>query len=190
MQTVGERSRRDEGGSGMSRAFAPVVLLAGLMAACSGGNPPPPVSGSARPAESDLRAVSTREGVGGPADPDDPAEPGIGDLPRLARYVFRVMGRHEEVCPFSNPLPDTLHFALEVDVRAGRMTRVVLGHVGVEQGAAVRTLERNEWPSGLVTYLACLEPHLEALPMDPSPADGTYEAAYSFPGLPGGSPTP
>jgi hypothetical protein len=77
-----------------------------------------------------------------------------------------------------------------VDVRAGRMTRVVLGHVGVEQGTAVRTLARDEWPSGLVAYLGCLEPHLEALAMDPSPADGTYEAAYSFPGLPGGSPTP
>jgi hypothetical protein len=126
------------------------------------------------------------------ADPDDPREPGISDLARLARYVFKAMQAHEEVCRFENPFRDRLHFALEVELKAGRMTRVGLGHVGVEPEGAreARTLAKKGWPRELTSYVVCLEPHLEAVVMDPSPADGSYEPLYSFSGSPAGRATP
>ena len=48
------------------------------------------------------------------------------------------MQRHEEVCPFDNPFRDRLHFALEIEVKGGRMARVGLGHVGLEPEAGAR----------------------------------------------------
>jgi hypothetical protein len=126
------------------------------------------------------------------ADPDDPAEPGISDLARLARYVFRTMQRHEEACPFDNPLRDPLHFALEIEVKGGRMTRVGVGHVGVEPAGAseARPLAAAQWPRALTTYVTCLEPHLKAVTMAPSPADGVYEPVYRFGGRETGQPAP
>jgi hypothetical protein len=126
------------------------------------------------------------------SDPDDPAEPGISDLARLARYVFRTMQRHEETCPFDNPLRDPLHFALEIEVKGGRMTRVGVGHVGVEPAGAreARTLAAAHWPPALTAYVACLEPHLKAVTMAPSPDDGVYEPVYSFGGRATGEPAP
>ncbi len=127
-----------------------------------------------------------------PADPDDPAEPGIGDLPRLARYVFRAMQAHEEVCPFDNPFRERVHFALAVDVKGGRITGVALGNVGVEPagGAEARTLAKAQWPRELTGYVTCLAPHLEAVEMDPAPADGSYDPAYAFSGRAGGRAAP
>ena len=126
------------------------------------------------------------------ADPDDPAEPGIPDLARLARYVFKTMQRHEEACPFDNPFRDRLHFALGVEVKAGRMTRVGLGHVGFEPvaGGEERTLTEAQWPRELTAYVACLAPHLQAVAMAPSPADGSYEPAYAFGGRADGRAAP
>ncbi len=126
------------------------------------------------------------------ADPDDPAEPGISDLARLARYVFRTMQGHEEVCPFDNPFRDRLHFALEIEVKSGRVARVGLGHVGVEPEGAreARTLAKGGWPRELTTYVACLEPHLKSVVMAPSPADGSYEPVYSFSASPAGRGEP
>jgi hypothetical protein len=126
------------------------------------------------------------------ADPDDPREPGISDLARLARYVYKTMQAHEAVCPFENPFRDRLHFALEIEVKAGRMTRVGLGQVGIEPegGGNARTLASKARPRELTSYAACLEPHLEAVVMDPSPADGSYEPLYSFSGSPAGRATP
>jgi len=125
-------------------------------------------------------------------DPDDPAEPGIGDLARLARYVFKTMQRHEEVCPFANPFRDRLHFALTVEVKGGRMTRVALGHVGVEPAGAseARPLAAAQWPRELTGYVTCLAPHLQAVAMDPAPADGPYEPVYAFGGREDGRPAP
>ncbi len=127
-----------------------------------------------------------------PADPDDPAEPGIGDLPRLARYVFKVMQAHEEVCPFDNPFRERVHFALAVDVKGGRITRVGLENVGVEPagGATARTLARAQWPVEITGYVKCLAPHLEAVEMDPAPADGSYAPAYAFSGRAAGRAAP
>jgi hypothetical protein len=180
-----------------SRALALLPLL--LLVAC-GGEPPPPVSGFATPAPStsELRPWSSREQPGAAAeqdttvtpDPNDPAEPGIGDLPRLARYVFRVMGSHGEVCDFENPFRDPVHFALDVEVRQGRIVRVGLGHAGLEEQGSVQPLAPSELPKELTEYVACLAPHLEAVEMDPAPADGSYEPAYSFGGQPAGKPRP
>jgi hypothetical protein len=113
-------------------------------------------------------------------DPNDPTEPGIGDLPRLARYVFRVMGSHDEVCAFDNPFPDRVHFALDLEVRGGRIVRVGIGHAGLEGKGGVRSLAPSDWPRELREYVFCLTPHLEEVVMDPSPADGAYGPAYSF----------
>lgn len=177
---------------------APTLLPLLLLFACS-GEPPRPVTDFASPAPSEppLRPLSSREDIGaaaGPSgstavpDPNDPAEPGIGDLPRLARYVFRVMGSHDEVCPFENPYRDSIHFALDVEVRAGRIVRVGLGQAGLGPEDGLQPLAPSEWPRELTEYVACLTPHLKAVAMDPAPADGSYEPAYSFGGRPGGRP--
>jgi hypothetical protein len=178
---------------------APTLVTLLLLAACS-GEPPRPVTDFASPAPSAsaLRPLSSRdrsEAVAGPADaaapdPNDPAEPGIGDLPRLARYVFRVMGSHDEVCPFENPYRDRLRFALDLEVKEGRIVRVVLGHVGLGPEEQLQSLGPSQWPRELTGYVACLAPHLEAVVMDPAPTDGAYEPAYSFAGRPGGRAEP
>jgi hypothetical protein len=160
-----------------ARAAATAMVLAAL-AACSGSPPPPVPVASATPPPA----------AAGPIDAVDPAEPGISDLARLARYVFRTMQRHEDVCPFENPFRDQVHFALAVEVKAGRMARVSLGHLGhaPEGGGQAHPVPREQFPPELMRYVSCLEPHLEAVVMSPSPADGAYEPAYSFPGNPAG----
>jgi len=159
----------------------PLLLLS---VACTDRDAPKPVP---------VPDEGTRAAAPAPAvDPDDPAEPGIGDLARLARYVFKTMQRHEEVCPFDNPLRDRLHFALAVEVKGGRMTRVALEHVGVEPAGATeaRPLGAERWPRELTGYVTCLAPHLQAVAMDPAPADGSYEPAYAFAGRESGRPAP
>jgi len=163
------------------------LILATLLAAvaCTDRDAPRPVP---VPDERAAAAAPPPAAV----DPDDPAEPGISDLARLARYVFRTMQRHEEVCPFDNPFRDQLHFALAIEVKGGRMARVGLGHVGLEPaaGGEARTLAQAQWPRELTGYVACLAPHLQAVAMAPSPADGSYEPAYSFSGRERGRPAP
>jgi hypothetical protein len=163
----------------------PLALLPLLLAlSCTDRDAPKPVP---------VSQEGTRAAVPSPpADPDDPAEPGIGDLPRLARYVYKAMQAHEEVCPFANPFRERVHFALVVDVEGGRITRVGLGHVGVEpaDGTAARTLANAQWPRELAAYVTCLAPHLEAVAMNPAPADGSYEPAYAFSGREDGRPAP
>ncbi len=163
----------------------PLLLLPLLLAvSCTDRDAPKPVP---VPQEGTRAAVPSP-----PADRDDPAEPGIGDLPRLARYVFKTMQAHQEVCPFDNPFRERLHFALAVDVRGGRITRVGLGHVGVEPagGTEARTLAKAQWPREITGYVTCLGPHLEAMEMDPAPADGSYEPAYAFSGRVDGRAAP
>jgi hypothetical protein len=164
----------------------PLSLLLPLLlaASCTDRDAPKPVPVS----HEGTRAAAPSP----PAGPDDPAEPGIGDLPRLARYVFTAMQAHEEVCPFDNPFRERVHFALAIDVEGGRITRVGLEHVGVEpaDGTAARTLAKAHWPRELAAYVACLGPHLEAVEMNPAPADGSYEPAYAFSGREDGRPAP
>src|SRR5512143_4304194 len=155
----------------MTRSLTILLLL--LCLSCTDRDAPKPVP---------VPQEGTRAAAPSPAaDPDDPAEPGIGDLPRLARYVFKTMQTHQEVCPFDNPFRERLHFALAVDVKGGRITRVGLGHVGVEPtGAAeARTLEKPQWQRELTAYVTCLGPPLEAVEKDPSPADSSYEPAHA-----------
>jgi hypothetical protein len=169
-----------------------LTLLALLpFAACTDRDAPRPVPVSDRePAAEATRPLSSREPLppASPAaapvvDPEDPAEPGISDLARLARYVYKTMQGHEDVCPFANPFRDRLHFAFEVEVRDGRMTRVGLGQVGHESEAGeVHEIPRAQWPPEVTSYAACLGPHLKSVVMAPSPADGTYEPLYTFSG--------
>ena len=166
-----------------SRALILATLLAA--AACTDRDAPRPVP---VPGREPAAAAPPSAAV----DPDDPAEPGISDLARLARYVFQAMQRHEEVCPFGNPLRDRLHFALAIEVRGGRMAQVGLGHVGVEPEPAgsARMLAEARWPRELTGYVACLAPHLRAVTMAPAPADGAYEPEYSFSGSSAGRAAP
>lgn len=162
----------------------PLLLFPLLLVSCTDGDAPKPVPVS----EAGTRAAAPSP----PADPDDPAEAGISDLARLARYVYKAMQGHDDVCPFANPFRDTLHFAIAVQVKAGRITEVGLAHAGVEPAGAAeaRTLSRPQWPPELTGYVACLAPHLKAVEMSPAPADGSYEPAYSFGGTPQGRPRP
>ena len=181
----------------MTRSSLAVVLCL-LAAGCTDRDAPRPVPVPDQERAADAtRPLSSREAIppaapGSAVDPDDPAEPGIPDLARLARYVYKTMQRHEEVCPFENPFRDQLHFALEIEVKKGRMTRVGLGHVGLESEAAGRAGRSPEaqWPRELTAYAACLAPHLQTVAMAPSPADGTYEPVYSFGGQAAGRPGP
>jgi hypothetical protein len=179
----------------MKRSLLALALLPGLLA-CTDRDAPRPVPVPDRdPAADATRPLSSRESLppaataAAPAvDPDDPAEPGISDLARLARYVFKAMQGHDDVCPFGNPLSDRLHFAFEIEVKAGRMTRVGLGHVGhgPEGSDQTHPIPPAQWPRELTGYVSCLEPHLKTLVMAPSPADGTYEPVYTFSGSPTG----
>jgi hypothetical protein len=179
----------------MARRF---LLLATLLAAlaCTDRDAPRPVPVPDPQAAGDARPLSSREAMppapAATVDPDDPAEPGISDLARLARYVFRTMQQHEEVCPFDNPFRDRLHFALAIEVKGGRMVRVGVGHVSLEPEGAreARTLAKAQWPRELTAYATCLDPHLRAVAMAPSPADGAYEPVYSFGGPAAGQPAP
>jgi hypothetical protein len=166
-----------------------LALLPLLAVSCTDRDAPRPVPVGNPAARGSDSATTT---PAAPADPDDPAEPGIGDLPRLARYVFKTMQAHEGVCPFANPFRERLHFALAVEVKGGRMTRVGLGHVGVEPagGTEARTLSKAQWPRELTAYVTCIAPHLEAVEMAPAPSDGSYDPAYAFSGHPDGRPAP
>ncbi len=169
----------------------PLLLTACVaLAACSDRDAPRPVNdlGTKPP------AAATRPTAPPPpataADSNDPAEPGITDLARLARYVFLTMQQHDAVCPLENPFRETLHFAFMIEVKGGRMTRVALSEVAVQGGSAKRALPKAQRPPEVAGYLACLEPHLKAVAMSPAPADGLYEPAYSFGGQPSGKPAP
>ena len=174
---------------GMTRRFALLALTLAL-AACSDRAAPRPANalGSPRPTTPAWPAVSPPASAS--ADPDDPAEPGIPDLARLARYVFRSMQRHEDACPFGNAFRDSLHFAFAIEVARGRMTRVGLAEVAFEGATGRRPLPQALWPRELAGYVACLEPHLKAVEMNPTPADGSYEPYYSFAGRPDGKTAP
>jgi hypothetical protein len=182
----------------MSRSLLALGLCL-LAAGCSDPDAPRPVPVPDRDVADGSRPLSSLEALPPPAaapgaavDPDDPAEPGIPDLARLARYVYKTMQRHEEVCPLENPFRDRLHFALEIEVKAGRMARVGLGHVALEPvaGGDPQTLAAGQWPRELTTYVTCLVPHLQAVAMAPSPADGAYEPVYSFGGRETGRTSP
>lgn len=167
-----------------------VVAVAVALAGCADRDAPRPGTDLSSPAPGTASRPPGQPAVSPTADPNDPAEPGISDLPRLARYVFRTMQRHEEVCPLQNPFRETLHFAFMIEVKGGRMTRIALSEVAVQDGGAKRALSKAQRPPEVAGYLACLEPHLKAVVMSPAPADGLYEPAYSFVGQPSGKPAP
>jgi len=116
-----------------------------------------------------------------PTGAPDPAEPGLPDLVRLARYVFREMRRQQAVCSLSNPFPDSLSFVLVTEVKGGRIVGVRLGKAVLERGQEELPLPGGIPPNELVAYVDCLQPLLGAVEMAPAPADGTYEPVYSYP---------
>ncbi|MCG6926936.1 MAG: hypothetical protein LJF30_16720 [Acidobacteria bacterium] len=119
-----------------------------------------------------------------PPGAPDPAEAGISDLARVARYVFREMRMGQYVCSFTNPLRDPVSFAFHIEAQGGRMTKVHLAWAAVQHAQDRHRLEPP--PPELSGYVECLTPRLQAVVMDPAPADGTYQPEYSYPGVPGG----
>jgi len=112
----------------------------------------------------------------------DPTEPGLSDLARVARYLFREMQRRETECRSDNPYADTLAYRLRVRVVGSRFADVELAGARLTVGERSTTLEPGEWPVSLSSYVACLRPFLQELEMSPAPADGVYEPEYGLPG--------
>ena len=175
------------------------ALLVLAVAACTDRDAPRPVPVPDQERAADAtRPLSSRESIppaapGSAVDPDDPAEPGIPDLARLARYVFKTMQRHEEVCPFENPFRDRLHFALEIEVKAGPDDARGPGARRPRAGDGGRSEDpraERQWPRELTAYATCLAPHLQAVAMAPSPADGSLRAGLQLRGQAAGRPAP
>jgi hypothetical protein len=173
----------------------PLALLACAaawpLAACSPGPPPPaPVGEGVAAANEDalapLSSHASAQVVARPtpaaAERPDPTEDGISDLARLARYVFREMQAREASCRLDNPFHERLAFTLRIPVERGRMRTVSLASARLERPGGPNTLAAAEWPQALTGYVACLEPFLTAIAMRPAPADGSYDAEYSFGG--------
>lgn len=182
-----------------TRLAVPLMLV--VLVACRDPDAPRPVNVFPSPASGGTgeRPLSSRDDPGrdvrpvaptppsAPALPPgmpDPAEPGIPDLARLARYVFREMRAGQDLCPFVNPLRDPIGFALHIEARGGRMTEVHLAWAAVQHAGETHPLQPP--PPELSAYVECLAPRLQAVVMDPPPADGTYQPEYSHPGRPGG----
>jgi hypothetical protein len=178
--------------------LVPAVLVALL--ACRDPDAPRPVSvlptpsseaGGTRPLSShdeagrDVRPVAPtpRTAPALPPGVPDPAEPGISNLARLARYVFREMRLAQDACPFANPLEEPLSFAFHIDVQSGAIADAHLAWAGLRHGDEIHQIEA---PPELTAYAECLVPRLEAAPMAPAPADGVYRPEYSYPGRAGG----
>jgi hypothetical protein len=193
------------------RPLVTVPLLIVAFVACRDPDAPRPVSvlptptpgGGTASSGTSSRPLSTRDDPGRdvrpvapnpPAPPTappalppgapDPAEAGISDLARVARYVFREMRMGQYVCSFTNPLRDPISFAFHIETLGGRMTKVHLAWAAVRHAEDRHRLQPP--PPELNGYIACLTPRLRAVVMDPAPADGTYQPEYSYPGDPGG----
>ena len=187
------RGREIIAGSMRPRSLLPVSLALVALVACRDPDAPRPVSElESPPAEgapvrplttrddpaTDARPVATSRPV--PPGAPDPAESAISDLARLARYVFREMRSSDVACSFVNPLHDPVSFAFHIEVSGGRMTTAHLAWVGTRVGEEIRPLPAV--PPELTAYAECLRPVLEAVRMDPAPADGVYQPEYSYPG--------
>ena len=96
-------------------------------------------------------AAPARDELPSPAAPapglPDPEEPGISDLARVARYVFRAMQQHDTSCSASNPFLDPLRITLAVRVQDGRIVEATLAGLALQRGGDVRPLEGAEWPA-------------------------------------------
>jgi hypothetical protein len=176
-----------------TRTVLSVLLPALALGACRDPDAPRPVTDLPTPPPESVpvRPLSTRDDGATDARPaptarplppgvPDPSEPGISDLARLARYVFREMQAGERTCSFANPLHDPVSFAFHIEVSGGRMTKVHLAWVGTRVGEEIRPLPSA--PPELTAYAECMKPILEAVRMDPPPADGVYQPEYSYPG--------
>lgn len=160
------------------RAALSLAALAGI-AACGPGEP---------------RPASAPEGTGrvsAPAAsrPDDPEAPGLTDLARLSRYVFREMQRRGECAPEA-ATSGRLDYTLELAVEGGRIASAKLVGVSAELGGFAAPLLPERWPRSLVDSVGCLEPHLQALRLATPPADGVYESHFSLGGAAARPPAP
>src|SRR5512134_1503464 len=141
-----------------------VALALALLSACGGGPPPPepvPIEAPANQALAPLSSHGTPPQEAPRAatrvERPDPAEAGISDLARLARYVFREMGAREESCRLLNPFHERLGFVLRIEVKQGRMRSVALSSARLERDGGPSELPEAQWPQALRSYVACLE---------------------------------
>lgn len=152
------------------RALAP-ALLACVIAGCA-DDPGLPPRAAASPATDRAGTVRAAEAM-------DPAEPGISPLASLSRQVYYHMLAHRERCSLAGLPAVRFGYVIEVEVAGGRVAAAGLASVTSSAGAAPRLLERRQWPRALREYVACMQPHLKALELDPAPPDGSYETEFS-----------
>jgi hypothetical protein len=123
-----------------------------------------------------------REPTPAAADSFDPQAPGLSDLARLSRYVFREMGRGAARCA-PEPVPSgRIGYTLEIEVASGRIASARLATVTAELGGFTAPLLPERWPRELVASVECLEPHLRAISMSTPPADGVYASRFALGG--------
>lgn len=108
----------------------------------------------------------------------DPSEPGISDLARLARHVFKVMAARQRECAIKGLPPGRLSYQIDVEVREGRIAAASLGGVSAMSSREPVPLARPDWPVPILEFVRCLEPHLVGLALAPAPADGAYPARF------------
>jgi hypothetical protein len=109
----------------------------------------------------------------------DPAEPGLPDLQRIARHLFREMHLIDDHCSLHNPLSERVGYVVEVEVRGGAIERAELTRASVGSAGSERELPREAWPEALEAYAKCLPQHLRGLDLEPAPADGVYRPDYA-----------
>ena len=113
---------------------------------------------------------------------EGPGAAGISDLARISRYVFAEMQARGPSCQKQAFPPGRYDYVYEVTVRGGRVVAGRLAAVSRVTPVGATVLPSAQWPAALSASLACLQPFLEAMPMAPAPADGTYEARFSATG--------
>lgn len=106
-----------------------------------------------------------------------PDEPGITDIARISRYVFREMNARAE-CALDPLPPGRYDYVYDVTVAKGRITEARLSSVAHVEEAGSHAVAKQQWPPALEKRIACLLPHLKRLEMAPPPADGTYPTRF------------
>jgi len=157
-----------------AKRFAQLMLVLSwplALAACGG-------SESERPGA--RGSTAPRASAPEPPESLDPHSPGLPDLARISRYVFREMQLRQDECGLAAPLETAVDYAVAVEVAAGAVVSAQLAAAEVTVAGVKLPLSKEQWPPELGRRIACLEPHLQQMSMAPAPADGRYETRFSL----------
>lgn len=112
-----------------------------------------------------------------------PDEPGISDIARVSRYVYREMNTRPE-CDLVGLPSGRYDYVYDVTVAKARITGARLNGVALVGAVGSQALAPAQWPPALAKRLDCLLPHLKRLELQPVPADGVYAARFVASGPP------